>query len=140
MGASLSGEPHISTKGILLRQAPKATLNVLITKPAKKALIQPMISVWGIIMAMLPFIMPIIPSMAAGSVIGLPAGLPRFSGSFRNVPSLYADTRYCFREAKATGEMVEELQRRLIPRRSDRCSLRAGSSCFFGVACNKTVA
>lgn len=65
----------------------------LITKPAKKALIQLMINVCGIIMAMFPFIIPIIPSMAAGSVIGFPAGLPLLSGSFRNAPSLNADTR-----------------------------------------------
>ena len=122
------------------RQPPNAASNVLITKPAKKALIQPMISVCGIIIAIFPFIMPIIPSMAAGSVIGLPAGLPRFSGSLRNVPSLYADTRYCFREAKAVEEMTEQLERRLIPRRRDRCSRKAGSSCFFGVVCSRTVA
>ena len=103
-------------------QASRAALDVLMTNPAKKALIQPMISVWGIIIAIFPFIMPIIPSMAAGSVIGLPAGLPRFSGSLRNVPSLYAVTRYCLREAKAVGEIAEELERRLIPRRRDRCS------------------
>lgn len=124
----------------IARATTKSSLDVLITKPAKKALIQPMISVWGIIIAMFPFIMPIIPSMAAGSVIGLPAGLPRFSVSFRNVPSLYADTRYCLREAKATEETAEELERRLIPRRRDRCSRRAGSPCCFGVVCNKTVA
>ena len=122
------------------RQPPKIVWDVLITKPAKKALIQPMISVCGIIIAMFPFIMPIMPSMAAGSVIGLPAGLPRFSGSLRNVPSLYADTRYCFREAKAAEEMAEEFDRRLIPRRRDRCSRRAGSACFFGVVCSRTVA
>ena len=110
------------------------------TKPAKKALIQPMISVWGIIIAMFPFIMPIMPSMAAGSVIGFPAGLPRFSGSFRNVPSLYADTKYCFREAKATWATADALVRRLIPRMRDRCSLMAGSCCFLGVVCSRTVA
>ena len=115
-------------------------LDVLITKPAKKALIQLMISVWGIIIAIFPFIMPIIPSMAAGSVIGLPAGLPRFSGSFRNIPSLYADTRYCLREAKAVAEIAEEFERRLIPRRRDRCSRIVGSSCFLGVVCSSTVA
>lgn len=65
----------------------------LITKPAKKALIQLIINVCGIIMAIFPFIIPIIPSMAAGSVIGFPAGLPLLSGSFRNAPSLNADTR-----------------------------------------------
>lgn len=121
-------------------QPPKDALDVLITKPAKKALIQPIISVCGIIIAILPFIMPIIPSMAAGSVIGLPAGLPRLSGSLRNVPSLYADTRYCFREAKAVEDTAEEFERRLIPRRRDRCSRRAGSACFFGVVCSRTVA
>ena len=130
----------ISAELTLFGQVLKAALDVLMTKPAKKALIQPMISVWGIIIAIFPFIMPIIPSMAAGSVIGLPAGLPRFSGSLRNVPSLYAVTRYCLREAKAVEEIAEELERRLIPRRRDRCSRCTCSSCFFGVVCSRTVA
>lgn len=52
-----------------------------------------MIKVCGIIIAMLPFIIPIMPSIAAGSVIGFAAGLPLASGSLRKVPSLYAETR-----------------------------------------------
>lgn len=71
----------------------KVEVDILITNPAKNALIHPIIKVCGIIIAMFPFIMPIIPSIAAGSVIGFAAGLPLASGSFRNVPSLYADTK-----------------------------------------------
>lgn len=114
--------------------------NVLITNPAKKALIQLMIRVCGIIIAMLPFIIPIIPSMAAGSVIGFPAGLPRFSGSLRKTPSLYAETRYALREANEEGDMALALVRRLMPRRRARCSLWAASDCFFGVVASRTVA
>jgi len=67
--------------------------DVRTTKPAKNALIHPIISVCGIIIAMFPFIIPIIPSIAAGSVIGFACALPLFSGSFRNFPSLYAETK-----------------------------------------------
>lgn len=63
-----------------------SNVNSLMTKPLKKALIQLMIKVCGIIIVILPFIMPIIPSIAAGSVIGF-AGAPFFlSGSFRYAP------------------------------------------------------
>ena len=68
----------------------------LITKPAKKALIQLMISVCGTIIIMLPFMAPMSPSMAAGSMAGFPpppAAFPSPSGSFRNLPSLKAATR-----------------------------------------------
>ena len=68
-------------------------MDILITNPAKKALIHPIIKVCGTIIAIFPFIIPIMPSIAAGSVIGFAAGLPLFSGSLRNVPSLYAETR-----------------------------------------------
>lgn len=65
----------------------------LITNPEKNALIQPMISVCGTIIAMFPFIIPIIPSIAAGSVIGFGAACPFLSGSLRKVPDSYAVTR-----------------------------------------------
>jgi hypothetical protein len=61
--------------------------DLLITKPEKKALIHPIIKLCGIIIAMFPFIMPIMPSMAAGSLIGFGLGLPLDSGSARNFPS-----------------------------------------------------
>lgn len=61
------------------------------TNPEKKALIQPMIKVCGTIIATLPFIMPIMPSIIAGSVIGLGRGFPLLSGSARKAPSLKAD-------------------------------------------------
>lgn len=64
------------------------TADILITKPAKNALIQPIITVCGTIIIIFPFIMPIMPSMAAGSVIGFAAGFPLFSGSLRKVPAL----------------------------------------------------
>ncbi|KAK5633074.1 hypothetical protein RRF57_008788 [Xylaria bambusicola] len=48
--------------------------SLMITKPLKKALIQLMIRVFGIIMAMLFFIMPIIPSITLGSVMGFAGG------------------------------------------------------------------
>lgn len=76
-----------------LAQIGRKGVDALMTNPAKKALIQLMISVCGIIIAMFPFIIPIIPSIAAGSVIGFGAAFPLFSGSFRKAPSLYADTR-----------------------------------------------
>lgn len=68
----------------------KKRADILMTNPAKKALIQLMINVCGTIIAMFPFIIPIIPSIAAGSVIGFGAAFPRFPGSLRKAPSLYA--------------------------------------------------
>ena len=53
------------------------------TKPLKNALIQPIIIVCGTIIVMFPFIIPIIPSMAAGSVIGFAGGCPLPSGFLR---------------------------------------------------------
>lgn len=64
--------------------------DILMTNPAKKALIQLMIKVCGTIIAIFPFIIPIIPSIAAGSVIGFGAAFPLFPGSLRKAPSLYA--------------------------------------------------
>ena len=62
--------------------------NILITKPAKNAFIQPIMTVCGIIIIIFPFIIPIMPSIAAGSVIGFAGALPLFSGSLRKMPSL----------------------------------------------------
>lgn len=56
------------------------------TKPEKKALIQLMIKVCGIIIIMFPLSIPIIASMPAGSVMGFAGGWPRLLGSFRNAP------------------------------------------------------
>lgn len=53
------------------------------TNPLKKALIHPMMSVCGTIMVMFPFIIPIMPSMAAGSVMGFAGGWPLLSGFLR---------------------------------------------------------
>src|ERR1700709_635104 len=64
---------------ISLNPSIKPVFDSLITKPEKNALIQPIMSVCGTIMAMLPFIMPIIPSIAAGSDIGLGGAWPFFS-------------------------------------------------------------
>jgi hypothetical protein len=46
-----------------------------------------MINVCGIIIVICPFIMPIMPSIAAGSLIGFGLGFPLSSGSARNFPS-----------------------------------------------------
>lgn len=91
-------------------------------------------------MAMFPFIMPIMPSIAAGSVIGFGAAFPLLSGSLRKAPSLNAETMYSLRDSKAEREMADELVRRLTPRRRERCSRRAASSCFLGVVAKRTVA
>lgn len=56
------------------------------TYPLKNALIQLMISVLGMIMAMLFFIMPIMPSIWLGSLSGLAGAWPLRSGSLRNSP------------------------------------------------------
>jgi hypothetical protein len=85
-----------------------------------------MISVCGTIMATLPFIAPIIPSIIAGSPIGLALGLPLPSGSARNLPSLKAATKYCFRARKEDLGRTEELVRRLMPRRRERVSRSLG--------------
>lgn len=53
------------------------------TYPLKKALTQLMISVLGIIMAILFFIMPIMPSIAFGSDSGFAAGWPFCCGFFK---------------------------------------------------------
>lgn len=66
----------------------KRGANILITNPAKNAFIQLIINVCGTIIAIFPFIIPIIPSIAAGSVIGFGAAFPLFPGSLRKVPSL----------------------------------------------------
>ena len=63
------------------------------TNPEKNALIHPIIKVCGTIIAIFPFIIPIMPSIAAGSVMGFAAGLPLLSGSVRKAPSLNAETR-----------------------------------------------
>lgn len=77
----------LSAAALSSRDQLRKELHLLITNPEKKALIQPIISVCGIIIAMFPFIIPIMPSMAAGSDIGFGLGLPLDSGSARNLPS-----------------------------------------------------
>lgn len=67
------------------------------TNPEKNALIQLMIKVCGIIIIMLPFIIFIMASMPAGSAMGLAGAWPRFSGSLRNAPFLYALIKYVLR-------------------------------------------
>lgn len=104
-------------------RTPPSICNLQITYPEKKALIHPIIRVCGIIIAIFPFIIPIMASIPAGSVIGFAGGWPLLSGSFRNVPFLYAETRYAFRDAKEEGvNTAEALLRRLAPRTRDRRS------------------
>jgi len=70
----------------------RGELDLHSTNPAKNALIHPIISVCGTIIATLPFIAPIMPSIIAGSPIGFALGFPLASGSARNLPSLNAAT------------------------------------------------
>jgi len=91
------------------------------TNPEKNALIHPMIKVCGTIIAKFPFIMPIIPSIAAGSDMGFGLGLPLASGSAKNFPSWYADTMYAFLAWKEEGDNTFAFVRRVIPRTSARC-------------------
>jgi len=56
------------------------------TNPEKKKLIHPMMTVWGINMTILLFIMFIMLSIPDGSVRGFGGGAPRFSGSLRYSP------------------------------------------------------
>ena len=69
------------------------------TKPWKKKLIQPMMTICGTIMTICVFIPAIMPSMALGSVSGLGGALAGASAlggpSLRYVPSANAWERYC---------------------------------------------
>ena len=53
----------------------ESSCDSLSTKPWKKKLIQPMMTIWGTIITICVFIWPIIPSMAAGSVSGFGGAL-----------------------------------------------------------------
>lgn len=114
--------------------------NVLITKPEKKALIQPMINVCGTIIATLPFIIPIMPSIIAGSDMGLGGGFPRPSRSARNEPSLNPDTRYALRVSNAEGDITFAFDRSMTPRNRERCSRIFPRGCFLGAVWSRTVA
>lgn len=69
------------------------------TKPWKKKLIQPMMTICGTIITICVFMPAIMPSIAAGSVSGFggaPAGASAFGGpSLRYVPSANAWERCC---------------------------------------------
>merc|ERR1712230_102640 len=84
------------------------------TNPAKNALIQDMMSVCGIIIAILPFI-------AAGSDIGFGAAWPRDSGPpRRKEPFLNESIKYSLRDVKAgVVSAALALLRRLMARKSD---------------------
>src|ERR1700753_3997081 len=105
--------------------------SVLITNPEKNALIHPIMRVCETIIATLPFIIPIMPSIMAGSVIGLGGGWPRFSGSARNAPFSASAANFSFRARNAVGDMACAFARKLAPRISDRCSRIFGDGCFF---------
>ena len=60
--------------------------DVHITNPLKNALIHPIISVCGTIIAIFPLTMFIIWSIPAGSVIGFAGGCPTASGFLRKAP------------------------------------------------------
>lgn len=113
--------------------------DVQTTNPLKKALIQPIISVCGTIIVIFPFIIPIIPSIAAGSVIGFAGGCPLLSGFLRYAPDWNAETRVFLRASKAASEITFAFWRKVMPRWSERCSRRESTSSFFGVEEMRTV-
>ena len=86
MGVSLYNKHEISPVCNAVVLAAEDVLHI--TNPEKKALIHDIIRVCGIIIAIFPFIIPIIASIPAGSVIGFGAPTPRFSGSFKKAPVL----------------------------------------------------
>lgn len=110
------------------------------TKPEKKALIHPIIRDCETIMATLPFIIPIIPSIIAGSDIGLGGGLPRFSGSARKAPFSASAAKRSFLTRNAVGDIADAFPLRLAPRINDLCSRILGIVCFLGADCKRTVA
>lgn len=110
------------------------------TKPEKNALIQPMIKVCETIIATFPFIAPIMPSMAFGSVNGFGGGFPLLSGSARNLPSFTASAKAAFLSLKCEADKTDWLFRRLIARISCRCSRTFAGDCFFGALVRRTVA
>jgi hypothetical protein len=63
-----------------------------------------MIRLCGTIIATFPFIMPIMPSIIAGSLMGLGLGLFFASGSARNLPSLVPSRKASLRRSKAALE------------------------------------
>jgi len=72
--------------------------NSLNTKPWKKKLIHPIITICGTIITICVFIPAIMPSMAAGSVIGFGGadGASLFGGpSLRYFPAVKASERCC---------------------------------------------
>src|SRR5947209_2424941 len=87
-------ETHLTSKSLVATPLCSIALNLGVrgngilrtTKPLKNALIHPMIKVCGTIIAIFPFIMFIIPSIAAGSDIGLGGASSLFFGAFRNAP------------------------------------------------------
>jgi len=99
-----------------------------------------MMSVCGIIMVICPFIIPIMPSMAAGSDMGLGLGLPLASGSAKNFPSWYADTMNAFLAWNEVGDRTFALVRRLMPRTRARFCRICGSVCFFGAVWRRIMA
>jgi len=143
-----SDDTHLTSKSLVaipdcsmdLKRIVSGKGSFIITNPAKNAFIQLMIKVCGIIIIMFPFIIPIIPSIAAGSVIGFPAGLPWLSTSLRKTPPLKLWTIYSRRGINALCSSWAKLVRRLTPRRSDRCSRSAGAARGLGVVANRVVA
>ena len=110
------------------------------TKPAKKALIHDMISVCGIIIAMFPFIIDIMFSIPAGSVIGFGAGWPFSDGSARYAPLLRSPVTVVRRERKEEeGSTAYCAERRLVCRR-ERCSRWRRKPRGLGVLAKRMVA
>jgi len=96
--------------------------HLLMTYPEKNALIQPMIKLCGTIIATLPFIIPIMPSIIAGSLSGFGLPCPLAPKSAKNLPSLIPSMYASFRRSKLALEICWWLLRRFWARMRDRCS------------------
>ena len=95
---SVSGNGNLTVFLVVSHKSEQGNGNVLRTKPWKKKLIHPMITIWGTIMTICVFMPDIIPSMAAGSASGFGGvdGVSPFGGpSFKYVPSAKALERFC---------------------------------------------
>ena len=64
-----------------------------------------MIKLCGTIIATWPFIIPIMPSIIAGSLMGFARGFPLASGSARNFPSFTPSAKASFRRSNEALEI-----------------------------------
>lgn len=99
-----------------------------------------MIIVLGMIMAICPFMAPIMPSMALGSVMGFGGAWPRFSGLLRYAPDSYAAVSTSRRASNDRRESAWKFCRTLMPCTRLRCSRWARCSRALGTFAKRTVA